>query len=327
MTIEQRLLYAGLTALLLGLVIGPALIVYLRRVKVGQTVRDDGPATHLRKNGTPTMGGALFLIPLAVALLAWVPASALQSALAWLWLVLGFGLIGFVDDYIKVVKKQALGLRAREKLTGQFLVGTVFFFMLRYLGVSTVLTVPFTSWNLQLGWLYWPFVVFIGMAEANAVNLTDGIDGLVGTTFLVSAVAYLIIGLVRDIPSVALASAALIGGLLAFLHFNWHPAKVFMGDVGSLALGGALAGAAVLTKTELLLVPIGLVFLLETLSVVIQVVYFRFSGGKRIFRMAPVHHHFELLGWSEVKVVTIWCAINIIGGILGLVSLSHMGIL
>lgn len=327
MTIEQRLLYAGLTSLLLGLMIGPALIGYLRRLKVGQTVRDDGPATHLKKNGTPTMGGALFLLPLAVALFVWVPASALQQVLAWLWLVLGFGLIGFVDDYIKVVKKQSLGLRAREKLIGQFLVGTVFFFMLRYLGISTALSVPFTSWNLQLGWLYWPFVVFISMAEANAVNFTDGIDGLLGATFLISSLAYLFIGLVRDVPAVSLASAALIGGLLAFLRFNWHPAKIFMGDVGSLALGGALAGAAVLTKTELLLIPVGVIFLLETLSVVIQVTYFRLSGGKRVFRMAPVHHHFELLGWSEVKVVTVWCIINIFGGILGLMSLSYMGIL
>jgi phospho-N-acetylmuramoyl-pentapeptide-transferase len=224
-----------------------------------------------------------------------------------------------------VVKKQSLGLRAREKLVGQFLVGTVFYFMLRHLGISDVVSIPFTTWSLKLGWTYWLFIVFVSTAEANAVNLTDGIDGLLGTTFIISMVAYLIIGLVKEVPVVALTASALIGGLLAFLRFNWHPARVFMGDVGSLALGGALTGAAVLSKTELLLIPIGLVFLLEVLSDIIQVAYFRYSGGKRVFRMAPVHHHFELSGWSELRVVAVWCMINIIGSIIGLLSLSSGG--
>lgn len=321
-TIEQRLLYSGLTALVLGLLMGPATIAYLRRLKVGQTVRDDGPASHLKKSGTPTMGGVLFIFPVAVAVLIWSPAAEFQAILAWLWLVLGFGLIGFMDDYIKVVKRQSLGLRAREKLIGQFLVGTVFYFMLRHLGISPTLSVPFTDWSLNLGWLYWPFIVFVSTAEANAVNLTDGIDGLCGTTFLIATVAFLVVASTLGVPAVALTAATLIGGLLAFLRLNWHPAKVFMGDVGSLALGGALTGMAVLSKTELLLVPIGLVFLLEVLSDIIQVTYFRYSGGKRVFRMAPVHHHFELSGWSEQKIVAVWCTINIIGGIVGLLSLS-----
>lgn len=321
MAIEQRLLYGGLTAMVLGLLIAPALISYFRKLRVGQTVRDDGPASHLKKSGTPTMGGVLFLLPLTASLLFWAPLENIQPLLAWLWLVLGLGLIGFTDDYLKVVKKQSLGLRAREKLVGQFLVGTVFYFMLRYLGVSDQVTVPVVGWVLDLGWLYWPFVVFIAMAEANGVNLTDGVDGLCGTSFLISAVAYLLIGLIKDAPVVVLTAAATIGGLLAYLRFNWHPAKIFMGDVGSLALGGALVGWAVLTKTELLLVPIGIVYLLETLSDIIQVTYFRYSGGKRVFRMAPVHHHFELGGWSEVKIVAVWALVSTIGGVAGLLLL------
>ncbi len=321
MTIEQRLLYAGLTAMVLGLLIAPALIGYFRKLRVGQTVREDGPASHMKKSGTPIMGGVLFLLPLTVSLLLWTPLKSIQPLLAWLWLVLGLGLIGFMDDYLKVVKKQSLGLRAREKLVGQFLVGTVFYFMLRYLGVSDQVTVPVVGWVLELGWFYWPFVVFIAMAEANGVNLTDGVDGLCGTSFLIASVAYLLIGLIKDVPVVALTAATTIGGLLAYLRFNWHPAKIFMGDVGSLALGGALVGWAVLTKTELLLIPIGVVFLLETLSDIIQVTYFRYSGGKRVFRMAPVHHHFELGGWSEVKIVAVWALLNIAGGIVGLLLL------
>jgi phospho-N-acetylmuramoyl-pentapeptide-transferase len=320
--IERLLLRAGLTSLVLGLLLGPVLIVHLKRLRVGQTVRDDGPSTHLSKTGTPTMGGLIFLIPVVVSLLLWIPFDQLQPLLVWLWLLLGFGVIGFVDDYLKVVKKRSLGLRAREKLLGELLVGTLFFFMLRYLGVPDHLTVPVVGWQISLGWLYWPFVVFVSIAEANAVNLTDGVDGLCGTSFLITSVAYLFIGWIKDVPVVSLTAAAMIGGLLAYLRFNWHPAKVFMGDVGSLALGGALTCWAVLTKTELLLIPIGVVYLLETLSDVIQVTYFKLTGGRRVFRMAPIHHHFELGGWSEVKIVAVWSILSVAGGIIGLLILA-----
>ncbi|MGI6357624.1 MAG: phospho-N-acetylmuramoyl-pentapeptide-transferase [Bacillota bacterium] len=322
MDIERLLLRAGLTSLVLGLLLGPVLIVHLKRLRVGQTVRDDGPSTHLSKTGTPTMGGLIFLIPVVVSLLLWIPFDQLQPLLVWLWLLLGFGVIGFVDDYLKVVKKRSLGLRAREKLLGELLVGTLFFFMLRYLGVPDHLTVPVVGWQISLGWLYWPFVVFVSIAEANAVNLTDGVDGLCGTSFLITSVAYLFIGWIKDVPVVSLTAAAMIGGLLAYLRFNWHPAKVFMGDVGSLALGGALTCWAVLTKTELLLIPIGVVYLLETLSDVIQVTYFKLTGGRRVFRMAPIHHHFELGGWSEVKIVAVWSILSVAGGIIGLLILA-----
>lgn len=326
MEIEQRLLYAGITALIAGLVTGPFIIPLLRRLKVGQTIREDGPVTHFKKSGTPTMGGVLFIIGVLLASLVWTPANMRSPALAWLWLVLGFGVIGFVDDYIKVVKRQSLGLRAREKLIGQVLVSGVFYLMIRWLGVSSSIAVPFAGWSIDLGWLYLPFVIIWAIGFSNAVNLTDGVDGLVGSTMTIAALAYLLTGLVTGNTAVAVLNAALIGGLLAFLRFNWHPARVFMGDVGSLALGGALAGSAILTKTELSLLLIGLVFVLETLSVIIQVVYFRLSGGKRIFRMAPVHHHFELVGWPELKVVVIWCLLGALGGLLGLAGLAGLGL-
>ncbi len=326
MTLEMRLLSAALTALLIGLAMGPAILPILRRLKVQQTVREEGPASHLKKAGTPTMGGVLFLIPLVIAAIIFVPAKDRPRAAAWLWLVLGSGLVGFLDDYIIVVKRQSLGLRAREKLVGQILVALIFYGMLVYLGHSRELIVPFLGLRIDLGWLYLPFVVLIVLSAGNGANLTDGVDGLLGSTMVVTSLTYLFIGLVTEVEVVAVLSAALIGALLAFLRFNWHPASVFMGDVGSLALGGALSGAAILTKTELLLIPIGIILVIETLSLIIQVMYFRRTGGRRFFRMAPIHHHFELGGWSEVKVVAVWCLTSVVGSLVGLWALSTMGI-
>ncbi|MGI6343600.1 MAG: phospho-N-acetylmuramoyl-pentapeptide-transferase [Bacillota bacterium] len=324
MSSELRLLGVAATALLLGLLLGPVVIPLLRRLRAGQTTREDGPATHLKKSGTPTMGGIIFLLPTVVSLILWVPAAERQAALAWLWLVLGSGLIGFVDDYIKVVKKQSLGLMARYKLLGQLLVATVFYLMLRLLGLDETLVIPWLGWEISLGWGYLGLVVLMNIAATNAVNLTDGVDGLASSCVIISSLAYLFVGLVTDNLVVAIAAAAMIGGLLAFLRFNWHPAQVFMGDVGSLALGAGLAGAAILTKTELLLIPIGIVYVLEALSDILQVTYFRLTGGKRIFKMAPLHHHFELSGWSETRVVALWCALSALGAAVGLVGLSQM---
>lgn len=321
-----RLTIAALSALLIGLAAGPLILPALRRLKIRQTVRDDGPASHLKKTGTPTMGGLIFLLSLVLVALFVVPAADRMVAAAWLWLALGLGVVGFLDDYIKVVRKQSLGLRAREKLLGQLLVALVFYGMLKYLGHSSDLIIPILGYRLALDWLYLPFVVLLTMAAGNGANLTDGVDGLLASTVIVISLAYVFIGLATGVMVVALLNAALIGALLAYLRFNWHPADVIMGDVGSLALGGAVAASAMLTKTELLLLPIGIIFVVETLSLIIQVVYFRRTGGKRFFRMAPIHHHFELGGWSEVKVVLAWCILGIIGGIVGLVLLPSMGL-
>ncbi|NLW16969.1 MAG: phospho-N-acetylmuramoyl-pentapeptide-transferase [Firmicutes bacterium] len=322
----MRLLFATISALLLGLVTGPIILPVLRRLKIRQTVREEGPATHLKKTGIPTMGGVIFLLPLVIVAILFVPASDRLLAVTWLWVVLGLAVVGFLDDYIKVVRKQSLGLRAREKLLGQLLVAVVFYAMLKYLGHSTEVVVPIWGWRLALDWLYLPFVILIVMAAGNGANLTDGVDGLLASSSIVTCLAYVFIGLTTGVEVIALLMAALVGALLAYLRFNWHPADVFMGDVGSLALGGAFAGAAILTKTELLLVPICIVFVIETLSLIIQVVYFRRTGGKRFFRMAPIHHHFELGGWSEVKVVGLWCLLSMIGGIMGLLLLPSMGL-
>lgn len=326
MAIEIRLLLATLAALLIGLAVGPMILPALRRLKIQQTIREEGPASHLKKGGTPTMGGLIFLVTLVIVVLIFVPAADRLLAATWLWLVLGLGVVGFLDDYIKVVRRQSLGLRAREKLLGQLLVAVVFYGMLKYLGHSSDVIVPIFGWRLAIDWLYLPFVIFLTMAGANGANLTDGVDGLLASTMIVACLAYVFIGLATGLEVIALLSAALLGALLAFLRFNWHPAAVFMGDVGSFALGGALAGAAMLTKTELLLLPIGIMFVIETLSLIIQVVYFRRTGGKRFFRMAPIHHHFELSGWSEVKVVFAWCILGVIGGIIGLLLLPSMGL-
>lgn len=326
MAIEIRLLLVTSAALLIGLAAGPLILPALRRLRIQQTVREEGPATHLKKGGTPTMGGLIFLLPLVIVVLVFVPAADRLLAAAWLWLVLGLGVVGFLDDYIKVVRRQSLGLRAREKLLGQLLVAVVFYGMLKYLGHSSDVIVPIFGWRLAIDWLYLPFVIFLTMAASNGANLTDGVDGLLASTVIIACLAYVFIGLATGVEAVAILSAALLGTLLAFLRFNWHPAAVFMGDVGSFALGGALAGAAMLTKTELLLLPIGIMFVIETLSLIIQVVYFRRTGGKRFFRMAPIHHHFELGGWPEVKVVVAWCILGIIGGIIGLLLLPSMGL-
>lgn len=321
-----RLFIAAFSTLLVGLLAGPLILPTLRRLKIRQTVREDGPASHLKKTGTPTMGGIIFMLSLFLVAVVIVPPADRMVAAAWLWLALGLGVVGFLDDYIKVVRKQSLGLRAREKLLGQLLVALIFYGMLKYLGHSSDLIIPVFGYRLALDWLYLPFVIFITMAAGNGANLTDGVDGLLASTVIVISLSYVFIGLATGVVVVALLNAALIGALLGYLRFNWHPADVIMGDVGSLALGGAVAASAILTNTELLLVPIGIIFVIETLSLIIQVVYFRRTGGKRFFRMAPIHHHFELGGWSEVKVVLAWCLVSMVGGIVGLLLLPSMGL-
>ena len=304
----QELFKAGLIAIGVCLIGGPFLIPFLSRLKFGQSVRTEGPKSHLQKAGTPTMGGLLFFFSLTIAV-AFTAGFNVVTVLV-LVVTIAFGGIGLLDDFIKVVLKRPLGLKAREKLLAQILVAGVFAYLLvAYGGRGTDLIIPGTPWILSLGWFYIPFVIFMMVGFNNAVNLTDGLDGLAAGVTLFAALAYLLITNAWGLRDLSLFAAALVGTCLGFLFFNIHPARVFMGDTGSLALGGAVFSLAVLTKTELLFLVIGGVFVLETLSVIIQVIYFRLTGGKRFFKMSPLHHHYELSGWSEQRVVlTFWGA-------------------
>jgi phospho-N-acetylmuramoyl-pentapeptide-transferase len=307
----------------LGVLLGPLVIPILRRLKFGQAIREEGPKAHQKKAGTPTMGGTIFM---AVLVLTAIPVSNifdqdghLSDLFFLLFATLGYGILGFMDDYIKVVMKRNLGLTAQQKLLGQLFIGLVLFWVLMevrvvrglYESISTI-SIPGTGIHLELNWMYLPLLVLIMIATSNAVNLTDGLDGLVAGTAAIAYGAYAIIGLVQSNYMVVIFSASMVGALLGFLVFNAHPAKVFMGDTGSLALGGGLAALAVITKTELLLFVIGIVFVIETLSVMIQVGSFKLRG-KRIFRMSPLHHHFELVGWSEWRVVSTFWLIGFLG--------------
>ncbi len=331
---------AVLTALLISVFCGPWFIATLRRLSVGQNIRDVGPQSHQVKAGTPTMGGLLILTALAVATLLW---ANLTNALVWLALgvTLLFGAIGFADDFIKVRKGRNLGLTARTKLLSQISVAGIAGWILMTLpktyGFGPTLNFPFfKNLILDLGWLYVPFVIFVLVAASNAVNLTDGLDGLAIGSTLTSAATYAVFCYVAGnkivaeylqytfIPGageVTIFCGALAGASLGFLWFNSYPAEVFMGDVGSLALGGALGMVAVLSKQELLLAVVGGLFVLETSSVILQVASFKLTG-KRIFRMSPLHHHFELKGWSEPKVIVRFWILAVLFALLSLSSLK-----
>lgn len=316
---NRLLLNTALWAFAVSLALAPVFIAIFRRLRLGQTIREEGPSRHLKKAGTPTMGGIVFLAAALPVALLFAPHGT--ELFLVVLLTVGNGFIGFVDDYLKVVRQRSLGLKARSKLLGQSALVTVFFLVWRGLGHSTAVTVPFTSLEWDLGLFYLPFLIFFVMGFTNAVNLTDGIDGLAAGSAILAFLAYLLVAATQGLFALAHFNAALIGAIFAFLAFNIHPAKVFMGDVGSLALGGALAAVAVLTKTELFLVVIGGVFVLETVSVIVQVIIFQLTG-KRVFRMSPLHHHFELSGRGEWQVVTgFWAA----GFMLALVGLMQLG--
>ncbi|EGL82171.1 Phospho-N-acetylmuramoyl-pentapeptide-transferase [Caldalkalibacillus thermarum TA2.A1] len=291
----------------------PLFIPVLRRLKFGQSIRDEGPKSHQKKKGTPTMGGVIIL--LGISLTTFKFANHTYEFYLLVLVTLGYGLIGFLDDFIKIYFKRNLGLTAKQKLLGQMIIAAIFCYFLYNIGHSTEVYIPGSVYGFDLGWLYFPFVVIMLVGASNAVNLTDGLDGLLSGTAAIAFGAYALLAARYSEPDIAIFSAAVVGAVLGFLLYNAHPAKVFMGDTGSLALGGAIAAVAVLTKTELLLVIIGGVFVVEALSVILQVLSFKLRG-KRIFRMSPIHHHFELEGWSEWKVVTVfWLAGFCLAGI------------
>jgi phospho-N-acetylmuramoyl-pentapeptide-transferase len=283
-------------------------------------VRDDGPQSHLKKTGTPIMGGLIILAPAAVVSLAF---SKDKDMLLVLITTLLFGLIGFIDDFLKIRKKRSLGLRAWQKIAGQLFIAV--FMSIVTSGVTQVGTkvlIPFTGYFWDLGRLYIPFTVFFMISTVNSVNLTDGLDGLAGGVTVVVLGFFSVIALALGHLGLLVFTGSLIGALLGFLRFNSHPAQVFMGDTGSLALGGALAALFVITRLQFFMLIIGAIFVLEALSDVIQVGYFKATGGKRVFKMAPIHHHFELSGWAESKIVSVFIIISIILSLVGIMALS-----
>lgn len=315
------------------LILGPFVIPYLRRLKFGQSIRSDGPRGHLKKAGTPTMGGAMFMLSSALTSLglsaaSWwtgwrIPPDA--DLILALVMTTGYGLIGLADDYVKVALKRSLGLRAREKLLAQVLLALVLALVAtRYLNLGTWIRVPYLGWIFDLGLAYPAFVVLVALAAANATNITDGLDGLLAGSAAMAYFAYTLVALAAARYELAVFAMAMVGGCLGFLAYNAHPARVFMGDAGSMALGGGLAALAVLTKTELLLPVIGGLFVLETLSVIIQVTSFQLTG-RRVFRMSPLHHHFELLGWPEARVIKTFWAWAAVFSILGILGLGGLG--
>lgn len=309
----KEVLFPMGVAFLIALLAGPLFIPILRRLKFGQQIRKEGPEGHQKKAGTPTMGGVIILLALSIAALRFADKN--EELVILLVATLGYGLVGFMDDYIKILFKRSLGLTAKQKLLGQLLVSGFICYMLHRIGHSTDLPVPLTDYSIPLGFLYYPFIVIMMLGMSNAVNFTDGLDGLLSGTSAVAFGAFLVIAMRVHDPESAIFAASMVGAVLGFLVFNAHPAKVFMGDTGSLGIGGALSAVAILTKTELLILVIGGVFVFELLSVVIQVVSFK-TRGKRVFKMSPIHHHFELVGWSEWRVViTFWIAGLLLAGI------------
>ena len=298
--------------------LGPVLIPFLRKLKFGQIIRDEGPQSHLKKNGTPTMGGFIFLAGVTAVCLSF--AGTHPGILPVLFLTLGFGLVGFVDDYIKVVLARSMGLTPLQKLTGQIAVTGIFaFYITRILQVDLAMKIPFCpGMTLDLGIWNLPVLFFVVTATVNGANFTDGLDGLCGSVTLLTAVFFsaAAIGTASGIEPVACAVA---GGLLGFLLFNVHPASVFMGDTGSLALGGFVAGTAYMLQMPLFIPIVGFVYMAEVLSVILQVGFFKISHGKRLLKMAPLHHHFELCGWSETRIVAVF---SVVTALLCLVALA-----
>ena len=332
---------AGVVSFVIALVLGKCLIPWLHKLKFGQTILEDGPTWHQKKQGTPTMGGILFIAGFLVAVAAAVvavytiktpliielPNAEMQNLRVpellssvdekmrfWgdVGLALGCGLIGFADDYIKVVKKRNLGLTAIQKLLMQLVLATAYAVLMYLYCGKGMFNIPFIG-TVNWGIWYIPFTVFVIVAMTNATNLTDGVDGLCGATGFVAALTLLMLSGLTGYLSIGIPAVALAGGLAGFLMWNIHPAQVFMGDTGSLFIGGALTALAFGIKQPFLLVPIGILYIAENLSVILQVAYFKITHGKRLFKMSPLHHHFEMCGWSETRIVVVFTLVTFLG--------------
>ena len=304
----------------LSAALAPVLIPWLRRLKIGQTVREDGPAAHLRKNGTPTMGGVIILVSVTATTLIFL--KDYPECVPILFLTLGFGLLGFLDDYIKVVCRRSMGLSPLQKMLGQIAITGVFaYYLLNYTDVCLAMKVPFLSdvfWNFG-GWNL-PILFFVVLGTVNGVNFTDGLAGLAGSVTLMVAVFFSVVAVGVE-SGIEPVTCSVAGALLGFLLFNVYPASVFMGDTGSLALGGFVAACGYMLQMPLYIAIVGVVYLAEVVSVILQVTYFRCSGGKRLLRMAPLHHHFELCGWSETRIMTLFTIVTALLCLVGFLAL------
>jgi len=307
----SRILIPVLVSFVVAVIIGPAVIGMLKKLKAGQTEREEGLESHQKKTGTPTMGGIIFLIPFFVIGLFY--GAGHKEVIPVLILTFGFGIIGFIDDYIKVVKKHNLGLRAWQKILGQFLIVVIFaLYIENFTDLSLAMKIPFTDIMLDFGFWNIPVLFFIALGTANGTNFTDGVDGLCASVTAVVAAFFVVAGMVTGATGAEVMSSAMLGGLLGYLVYNVYPGKVMMGDTGSLAIGGFVTGIAYVMHMPIFIVIVGFIYALEVVSVIMQVSYFKITHGKRIFRMAPIHHHFEKGGWSETKVVNVFTTVTIL---------------
>lgn len=293
----------------LSVILGPVIIPILRRLKMGQTEREEGVKSHLKKAGTPTMGGVIILLSVVVTSLLYL--RDYPKIIPILFVTLGFGLIGFLDDYLKVVMKRSDGLYPKQKMALQIVVTAIFaFYLIRFTDVSLAMLIPFTGGKyLDIGWLAVPLLFFAVIGTVNGVNFTDGLDGLASSVTVLVATFFTVVAIGTK-SGIEPVTCAVVGALLGFLLFNVYPASVFMGDTGSLALGGFVASTAYMLQMPIFILIVGLIYLVEVLSVMIQVTYFKKTGGKRIFKMAPIHHHFELCGYSESRIVTMYTLVT-----------------
>lgn len=304
----------------LSVIMGPVIIPILRRLKMGQTEREDGVQSHLKKMGTPTMGGVIILLSVVITSVFYLKSS--PKIIPILFVTVGFGIIGFLDDYLKVVMKRSDGLFPKQKMALQIVVTAIFaFYLVKFTDVSLAMLIPFSGGKyLDIGWLAIPLLFFAVIGTVNGVNFTDGLDGLASSVTVLVATFFTVVAIGTK-SGIEPVTCAVVGALLGFLLFNVYPASVFMGDTGSLALGGFVASTAYMLQMPIFIIIVGMIYLVEVLSVMIQVTYFKKTGGKRIFKMAPIHHHFELCGWSETRVVAVF---SIITALLCLVALMAM---
>lgn len=302
-------------------VLCPLLIPFLRRMKFGQFVRNDGPESHLKKSGTPTMGGIIIVLSISITSLFYLKGN--MEIIPVLFTTIGFGIIGFLDDYIKVVMKRSLGLKAWQKLLGQILVTAIFgFYLVNYAEDVSLMLIPFSGGKyLDISYLFIPMLFLVVLGTVNGSNFTDGLDGLESSVTVLIATFFTVVSIGFN-SSISPICGAVAGSLLAFLLYNVYPAKVFMGDTGALALGGFVASAAYMLRMPLFILLVAMIYLVEVISVILQVGFFKLTGGKRLFKMAPIHHHFELKGWSETRVVAVFSIITTILCLIALMGIS-----
>lgn len=315
-----------LSSFILTAILGKIIIPILKKFKVSQSEREDGPRSHLKKKGTPTMGGIMIILSLIVFIVISIISiknkEILKPLLAISLASIGFGLVGFLDDFKKVILKNTDGINAKTKMLCLLIVSVLYtVFLLKYIGISTEITIPFLKINFALPiWIYIPFTILVMLSTTNAVNLTDGVDGLAGSVSAIMITSVSVMAIKLGVEEVSIFGAITVGSILGFLIYNFHKAKVMMGDTGSLFLGGALASMVIYLKLPLVLLIIAIIPILETLSVILQVLYFR-KTGKRLFKMSPLHHHFELTGWRENKVVGVFSLITLIASFVGILSI------